>query len=41
MLELNLMADKNFAFEFYGQKGKTILAQLLNEWKESNDAKQW
>jgi hypothetical protein len=40
-LEKNLINDKNYAFEFYGQKGKSALVQFLSDWKETNDVKSW
>jgi hypothetical protein len=40
-LEKNVESDVNFAFEFYGNKGKTKLIEFIKEWKDSNDPRQW
>ena len=33
--------DKNYACEFFAQKGKSVLVNYINNFKESNDANQW
>ena len=40
-LEGNLESDRNFAYEFYAKMGRSKLVEIIKEWKESNDKKQW
>jgi hypothetical protein len=37
----NNLNDKNYACEFFAQKGKSVLVNYINNFKESTDASQW
>ena len=40
-IEENISNDKNYAVDFYAQKGKSALMYFINDWKEPTDPKQW